>query len=63
MASSDNEQQSSLSARAPDFIPFGDLSGPGAPGDPAPIDSLQGSSMARMQGGAMCVMLFISILV
>ena len=60
MASSNNEQSSSLSARAPDFIPFGDLAGPGVPGGPAPVDSLQGSMVARINGGAMYTMLFVS---
>ena len=58
MASSNNEQQSSLSTRAPDFIPFGDLAGPGVPGGPAPVDLVGRSSVALMQGGAMYVMLF-----
>ena len=53
MASSNNKQSSSLSAHAPDFVPFGDLSGPGVPGDPAPVDSLQGSTVVGMQGSAM----------
>ena len=60
MASSNNDQSSSLSARAPDFIPFGDLSGPGVTGGPAPVDSLQGSTVARINGGVMYAMLFIS---
>ena len=58
MASFNNEQQSSLSTRAPDFIPFGDLSGPGTPGGPAPADSVGCSTVAAMQGSAMYVMVF-----
>ena len=56
MAASNNEQQSSLSPRAPDFIPFGDLTSPGAPGVPAPVDSIGRSGVAIMQGSQMCVM-------
>ena len=58
MASSNNEQQSSLSTCAPDFIPFGVLSGPGAPGGPAPIDSLQGSTVACINSSAMYMVVF-----
>ena len=58
MASSNNEQSSSLSARAPDFIPFGDLSGPGVPGGPAPVDSMGCSTVALMQGGVKYTMVF-----
>ena len=58
MASSNNRQQSGLSAHAPDFVSFGDLSGPGVPGSPASIDSVGHSTVAVMQGSAMYAMLF-----
>ena len=58
MASPNNQQQFSLSPCAPDFVPFGDLSGPGVPGDPAPINSAGCSTVALMQGGAMYAMVF-----
>ena len=62
MATSNNEQQSSLSPRAPDFVPFGDLSGPGVPGGPAPVDSIGRSGVALMQGGQMCAMFILLVL-
>ena len=49
MAASNNEQSSSLSSCAPDFISFGDLTGPGAPGVPAPVDSIARLGVALMQ--------------
>ena len=61
MAASNNEQQSSLSPRAPDFVPFGDLTGPGTPGVPAPVDSIGRSGVALMQGGQMCVMFILPV--
>ena len=61
MASTNNEQQSGLSPRAPDFIPFGDLTGPGAPGVPAPVDSVGRSGVALMQGGQMCAMFILPV--
>ena len=61
MAASNNEQQSSLSPCAPDFIPFGDLTGPGAPGVPAPVDSMGCLGVALMQGGQMCVMFILPV--
>ena len=61
MASSNNDQQSNLSPRAPDFVPFGDLSGPGVPGGPAPVDSIGRSGVALMQGGQMCAMFILPV--
>ena len=61
MAHSDNQQQSGLSPRAPDFTPTGGLTGPGAPGVPAPVDSLGRSGVALMQGGQMCAMFILSV--
>ena len=61
MANPNNQQQSGLSSRAPDFIPTGNLSGPGVAGAPAPVDSLGGSGVALMQGGQMCAMFILSV--
>ena len=61
MAGPNNQQQSDLSPRAPDFVPFGDLAGPGAPGVPAPVDSIGRSGVALMQGGQMCAMFILSV--
>ena len=61
MAASNNEQQSSLSPHAPDFVPFGDLTGPGAPGVPTPVDSIGHSGVALMQGGQMCAMFILLV--
>ena len=61
MAHSDNQQQSGLSSRAPDFVPFGDLTGLGVPGVPAPVDSVGRSGVALVQGGQMCAMLILPI--
>ena len=61
MASSNNEQQSGLSPHAPDFVPFGDLTGPGAPGVPAPVDSMGRWGVALTQGGQMCVMFILPV--
>ena len=62
MAASNNEQQSSLSPHAPDFVPFGDLSGPGVPGGPAPVDSIGRLGVALMQGGQICAMFILLVL-
>ena len=61
MAASNNEQQSSPSPCAPDFIPLGDLTGPGVPGVPAPVDSMGHLGVALMQGGQMCAMLILPV--
>ena len=61
MANTDNQPQSGLSSRAPDFVPFGDLTGPGAPGVPAPVDSVGRSGVALMLGGQMCAMLILLV--
>ena len=61
MANTDNQQQSGLSPRAPDFTPAGGLTGPGAPGVPAPVDSIGRSGMALAQGGQMCAMFILSV--
>ena len=61
MAHSDNQQASGLSSRAPDFIPFGDLTGPGAPGVPAPVDSIGRSGVALVQDGQMCAMFILPV--
>ena len=61
MASSNNQQQSGLSPRAPDFVPFGDLTGPGAPGVPAPVDLIGHSGVALMQGSQMCAMFILPV--
>ena len=61
MANTDNQQQSGLSVRAPDFVPFGDLTGPGAPGVSAPVDSIGRSGVALMQGGQMCAMFILPV--
>ena len=62
MASPDNQQASHLSARAPDFNPAGNLSGPGVSGAPAPVDSIGRSGVALVQGGQMCAMFILSVL-
>ena len=62
MAQTNNQQASSLSPRAPDFAPVGVLTGPGAPGVPAPVDSLGRSGVALMQGGQMCAMFILLVL-
>ena len=62
MAHSDNQQQSGLSPRAPDFVSSGGLTGPGAPGVPAPVDSIGCSGVALMQGGQMCAMFILLVL-
>ena len=62
MANTNNQQQSGLSPRAPDFTPVRDLAGPGAPGVPAPVDSLGGSGVALMHGGQMCAMFILLVL-
>ena len=61
MAHSDNQQQSGLSPRAPDFTPTGDLAGPGVPGVPAPVDSIGRAGVALMQGGQMCAMFILPV--
>ena len=61
MASSNNQQASRLSVRAPDFAPTGRLTGPGAPGVPAPVDSIGRSGVALMQGGEMCAMFILLV--
>ena len=61
MASPNNQQSSNLSPRAPDFAPSGDLTGPGAPGVPAPVDSIGRSGVALMQGGQMCAMFILPV--
>ena len=61
MAATNNQQQSSLSPRAPGFVPFGDLTGPGVIGAPAPVDSIGRSGVALMQGGQMCAMFILSV--
>ena len=61
MANPNNQQPSSLSSRAPDFIPAGNLSGPGVAGGPAPVDSIGRSGVALMQGGQMCAMFILSV--
>ena len=61
MASSNNQQTSNLSAGAPSFDPSGNLSGPGVPCGPAPVDLVGRSTVACLSGGVMCVMLFISV--
>ena len=61
MASPNNQQTFGLSPRAPDFTPVGDLTGPGAPGVPAPVDSIGSSGVALMQGGQMCAMFILSV--
>ena len=61
MASPNNQQASHLPARAPDFTPAGGLTGPGAPGAPAPVDSIGRSGVALMQGGQMCAMFILSV--
>ena len=61
MAASNNEQQFNLSPRAPDFVRFGDLSGPGVPGGPAPVDLMGHSGVALMQGGQMCAMFILLV--
>ena len=58
---SNNQQQSGLSPRAPDFAPSGSLSGPGVIGTPAPVDSLGRSGVALMQGGQMCAMFILLV--
>ena len=61
MASSNNQQSSGLSSRAPDFIPAGNLSGPGVAGGPAPVDSVGRSGVALMQGGEMSAMFILLV--
>ena len=61
MANALNQPTSSLSPRAPDFAPVRDLTGPGAPGVPVPIESVGRSGVALMQGGQMCVMLILPV--
>ena len=61
MAHSDNQQQSGLSPRAPDFAPARDLTGPGVPRVPAPVDSIGRLGVALMQGGQMCAMLILPV--
>ena len=61
MAQTSNQQSSGLSPRAPDFTPVGDLTGPGTPGVPAPVDSIGRSGVALMQGGQMCAMLILPV--
>ena len=61
MASSDNQQSSNLSPRAPDFVPFGDITGSGAPGVSAPVDSIGRLGVALMQGGQMCMMFILPV--
>ena len=61
MANTNNQQQSGLSARAPDFAPGRDLAGPGVPGVIAPVDSIGGSGVALMQGGQMCAMFILPV--
>ena len=62
MANPNIQQASGLSPRAPDFIPFGDITGPGVPGVPAPVDSIGRSGVALMQGGQMCAMFILPVL-
>ena len=61
MANPSNQQASNLSPRAPDFTPVGDLTGPGAPGAPAPVDSIGRLGVALMQGGEMCAMFILLV--
>ena len=61
MASPNNQQASGLSPRAPDFAPASNLTGPGAPGVPAPVDSIGRSGVALMQGGEMCAMFILLV--
>ena len=61
MANPNNQQTSGLSPRAPDFAPVGNLTGPGAPGVPAPVDSIGRSGVALIQGGQMCAMLILPV--
>ena len=61
MANPNNQQSSGLSPRAPDFTPGDNLTGPGAPGVPAPVDSIGRSGVALMQGGQMCAMFILSV--
>ena len=61
MANPNNQQSSGLSSRAPDFIPSGDLTGPGAPGAPAPVDSIGRSGVALVQGGQTCAMFILPV--
>ena len=56
-----NQPASGLSSRAPDFIPVGNLTDPGAPGVPAPVDSIGRSGVALMQGGQMCAMFILPV--
>ena len=62
MANPNNQQAFGLSSRAPDFIPVGNLSGPGVAGVPAPVDSVGRSGVALMQGGQMCAMFILLVL-
>ena len=62
MANSNNQQAPSLSSRAPEFIPVRDVTGPGAPRAPAPVDSVGTSGVALMQGGQMCAMFILLVL-
>ena len=61
MANPNNQQASHLSALAPDFAPTGRLTGPGAPGVPAPVDSIGRLGVALMHGGEMCAMFILLV--
>ena len=61
MALSNNQQASGLSPRAPDFAPTGGLTGPGAPGVPTPVDPIERTGVALMQGGQICAMFILPV--